>query len=94
MKTTVTFRHTKGHHPNLHDKAIETSENFEKYFEDIVSSNFEFDNQNDKAVKISVHVQGHTLVAEDSTDDFQKSLHEASDKIIRQLRKLKTKLKH
>ena len=93
MKTNVTFRHTKGHHPTLQAKAIEYAEGFEKYFDGVVSTNVEFLNETtDKEVHITTHLNGTTLVAESKSDDFGKSLHDASDKIIRQIRKYKTKL--
>ncbi len=93
MKTNVTFRHTKGHHPTLQAKAVEYAEGFEKYFDGVVSTNIEFLNETtDKEVQITTHLNGTTLVAEGKSDDFAKSLHDASDKIIRQIKKYKTKL--
>ncbi len=92
MKTNVTFRHTKGHHPELQERAIECAGHFAKYYEGIVSSNFEFINGADKTVQITVHLNGSTIVGEQVTDDFHKSLHDASEKVIRQIKKHKTKV--
>jgi ribosomal subunit interface protein len=91
MKTQVTFRHVKTHHPKLQEEAIELAESFEKYHDGIISSNVEFINENEKSVIITVHVQGTTLVAKEDSDDFHKSLKEAADKIIRQIIKWKEK---
>ncbi|OYT14518.1 MAG: hypothetical protein B7C24_17900 [Bacteroidetes bacterium 4572_77] len=93
MKTNVTFRHTKGHHPELQAQALEYAEGFEKYFDGITSTNVEFMKETTgKEVKITTHVQGATMVAEAEGIDFATILHEASNKIVRQLKKHKTKL--
>lgn len=91
MQTKVTFRHFKGTHPDLHDTAIDLSNNFTKYHDGIISTNVEFINDNMKTVEFTVHIQGSTLKATDSSDDFHKSLHNAGDKIVRQIQKYKTK---
>lgn len=91
MKTQVTFRHVKSHHPNLHEEALQLAQSFEKYSEEITSTNVEFINENDKTVIITLNLHGTTLVAKEETDDFHKSLNEAADKIIRQIKKWKTK---
>jgi ribosome-associated translation inhibitor RaiA len=43
-------------------------------------------------VEFKVHVHGNILVVKDSSDDFTKSMNEASDKMIRQLKKSREKL--
>ncbi|HOK15112.1 MAG TPA: ribosome-associated translation inhibitor RaiA, partial [Candidatus Kapabacteria bacterium] len=91
MQTKVTFRHFKGNHPQLHEEAIELSKSFEKYHDGIISSNVVFVNDTLKTVEFTVHLQGTTLKATESSDDFHKSLHTAGEKIIRQIRKYKTK---
>jgi ribosomal subunit interface protein len=90
MKTNVTFRHLK-RHPHLHDAAIDTAASFERFYDQIISTDIVFKNDNTKTVEFTVRVQGNTLVAKDSSDDFHKSLNDAADKMIRQLRKWKTK---
>lgn len=91
MQTNVTFRHTKGQHPNLTDDAKVLAEGFEKYYDGIISTNVEFLNETEKSVHFTVQIQGTTLVAKESSDDFAKSLHLAAEKIITQLKKWKTK---
>ncbi len=91
MQTKVTFRHFKGTHPELHDTAIDLSKSFSKYHEGIISTSVEFINDTTKTVEFTVHLQGSTLKATDSSDDFHKSLSNAGDKIVRQIQKYKTK---
>ncbi len=91
MKTNVTFRHTKGQHPELQETAVKIADGFQKYHDNITSANVEFINDNDKEVHIVVNLSGSTLTAHEASDDFHKSLHTASDKIITQIKKLKTK---
>ncbi|MDT3740936.1 MAG: HPF/RaiA family ribosome-associated protein [Candidatus Kapabacteria bacterium] len=91
MKTQITFRHTNSSHPKLHEDALNAAMGFEKYYDGIISTNVEFINEVSKTVEITVFIQGNTLVAKEDSDDFNKSLHDASEKIIRQIRKHKTK---
>ncbi len=90
MKTQVTFRHLKSE-PELHDAAIDAAASFEKYHDGIISTDIIFSNDHSKSVEFTVRVKGDTLVAKEDSGDFMKSLNEASDKMIRQLRKLKTR---
>lgn len=91
MQTKVTFRHFKGNHPELHTLAEETALNFEKFHDGIISTNVVFSNDTEKSVEFTVHVKDMTLVAKEASDDFHKSLSDASDKMIRQINKWKTK---
>ena len=90
MKTNVTFRHLKAN-TTLQQAAIEEADKFEKFLDQIVSTEVIFTDDQRKTVEFTVRVHGNTLVASDSSDDFRKSLSEAADKIVRQLRKWKTK---
>jgi ribosomal subunit interface protein len=91
MQTQVTFRHFKSQHPELHSTAEEIAASFQKYNDGIISTNVEFINDNDKIVNFVVHLQGATLAATEATEDFHKSLNLASEKMIRQIQKHKTK---
>jgi ribosomal subunit interface protein len=90
MKTQVTFRHLKTN-TGLQDAANETVSRFEKFYDGITSTEVVFTNDNDKIVEFTVQVLGNTIVAKEGSDDFHKSLNEASGKIIRQLKKWKKK---
>lgn len=92
MTTEVTFRHFKSKHPHLHDMALDAADGFTQFNGSILSTHVEFINEpEEKVVKFTVNANGKVLVSHDSTDDFKKSLAGAEDKLIRQLRKLKTK---
>ncbi len=90
MKTNITFRHLKTQ-PELYNAALEAAQSLNKFHDQIISTDVVFKNDNDKTVEFTVRVQGSTLIAKESSDDFYKSLNSASDKIVRQLRKWKTK---
>lgn len=90
MKTQVTFRHFKTN-TSLQDAANDSASKFERFYDGITSTDVVFTNDNDKIVEFTVHVLGNTIVAKEGSDDFNKSLNEASDKIIRQLKKWKKK---
>lgn len=90
MKTQVTFRHVESS-PALHDAAVESIKKFERFFNGITAANAEFISDNGKTVEFTVQVQGNTLVSKESSEDFTKSINLASDKMIRQIKKWKTK---
>ena len=92
MKTQIVFRHLKSN-PELNDAAMEEAKNLEKYYDGITSTIIEFTNETEteKVVEFTVQVQGNTLVSSESSDNFQKSLSEAADKMVRQIKKWKTK---
>lgn len=96
MQTNITFRHLKSQHPELTEIAKETAENFNKFHDGIISADIEFmkdsTKDNNKKVQITVHIKGDTLVAHAESDEFGHSLNDCSDKIIRQLKKHKTKV--
>lgn len=91
MKTQITFRHTHSSHPKLQEDAQAVATSFEKYSDEIISTYVEFINEAHKTVEITLHLHGTTIVAKEDSDDFHKSLHSASEKVIRQIIKHKTK---
>lgn len=93
MTTEVTFRHFDAKkHPTLREMALESADKFTQFYSTILSTKIEFINEpEEKVVEFRVNANGKVLVASDSTDDFKKSLAGAEDKLIRQLKKLKTK---
>lgn len=92
MKTNVTFRHFKGHHPVLHDLALQAAEHFERFHSSIISTDVEFINDANKIVEFTLFVHRKTLKVKESSDDFKKSLGSAEDKMVRQLKKYKEKI--
>lgn len=92
MQTQVTFRHLKSN-PELQNAAKEAVSKFEKYFDNINHTDVIFSEDNVCIVEIFVQVHGSTLIAKESSEDYIKSLNEATDKMVRQLKKLKEKEK-
>jgi ribosomal subunit interface protein len=92
MKTKVTFRHLKPR-PELQAAAEEAAERFEKFFDGITTTDVIFNSETDNMVEFTVHVQGNTFVVKENSEDFTKSLNIASDKMIRQIKKWKEKVR-
>lgn len=76
----------------FHDAAIDAASRFEKFYEGITTTNVEFIADSQNTVEFKVHIKGDILVSRESSEDFIKSLNLAEDKMVRQLRKQKTKL--
>lgn len=79
---------------DFREEAQEAITKFEKFSDQITSANVEFIAESMSVVEITVHIYGKVLVVKEQSDDFLKSLHEAADKMIRQLRKQKEKHQH
>lgn len=92
MQVKLTARHFEPRQ-SLKDAATAAAESFDKFMDGIISTDIimSLETEATKMVEFIVHVHGHTLVAREESDDFFKSLAEASDNIERQLGKLKTK---
>lgn len=95
MNVQVTARRFKAHQ-SLKDYAINEVKRLEKFNNDInkVDIIFSYDRSHDsvKNVDIVLHMNGHNLLARESSDDFKKSIDLAVVKLERQLGKLKTKV--
>jgi len=91
MSTNVTFRHFNAQHPELEQTARGVVDGFKKYIEDIHSAEVVFNNEKEKEVEITIRLDGQTLNAKDHSDEFRKSLSSVEDKMIRQIKKYKTK---
>ena len=91
MQTKVTFRNMQTN-MDLNSAAIEASQKFEKFFDDIISTDVIFNNDALQIVEFTVRVKGETLVVKEQTEDFVKSLNEGADKMVRQIKKWKQKI--
>ena len=91
MKTQVTFRHFNGQHPQLQQSAENIAAGFSKYHNGITSVNIDFINDTEKQVNITVILQGNMLNATHSSDDLHTSLKGASDRMLKQIQKIKEK---
>lgn len=92
METNVTFRHFEGQHPHLQEMALESLKKCERFFENIVSGEVIFVNENHKYVEMIIHVKDKTLVIKEENEELKKALHDATERMIRQIKKHKTKI--
>lgn len=94
MNVQVTARRFKAHE-SLKDYAIKEVKRLEKFNNDInkadVILSYERAHDSVKTAEIVLHMNGHNLLAKESSDDFKKSIDLAVVKLERQLGKLKTK---
>lgn len=92
METNVTFRHFEGNHPHLHEMALDSLKKFERFHENIINGEVKFVNEQQKFVEIILQLKDKTLVIKEENEELKKALHDATDKMIRQINKHKTKL--
>ncbi|MGB9770774.1 MAG: ribosome hibernation-promoting factor, HPF/YfiA family [Candidatus Kapaibacteriota bacterium] len=91
MQTKVTFRHLKSRQ-DLQEAALEAIKKFERFSDMISSASVEFTADSKNKVQFTLIVNGDTLIVEESSEDFMKSLRTATDKMVRQLKKHKEKV--
>ena len=94
MNITITARKFKAH--NTLKEHIESELNsLKKFNDDIINADVILSYQNNhdsiKIAEIILQVPGQTLASKEESDDFEKSVSSAIEKISRQLIKLKTK---
>lgn len=94
MKLNVTFRHFEAKQNEFNEIAKHAADKFSKYYDKILSVDIEFNDDVNKKVHISVHVDGNNFDASEESDDFKKSLPLAEDKIVSQIKKWKEKRNH
>lgn len=96
MITHVTSRHFKAHE-SLVDFSEKAVEQLSHYFDGIIRANvtlaFEKTHKSTKVAEIRISVYNATLVGIAKTDDFFKSVEEAVEKVLVQLKKYKSKLR-
>ncbi|RMD48735.1 MAG: ribosome-associated translation inhibitor RaiA [Ignavibacteria bacterium] len=96
MNVQITSRKFKAK-DSLKEYIHKELKSLEKYFDDIREANvvLYYTHQKDsiKTAEILLQVPGKSLVAEVSSDDFTKSVHGCVQKLERQLKDLKAKLK-
>lgn len=94
MEIKFTARHFKAS-PELQQEASDNARNFEKFYDGIISVEIilaeESARENLKTAEFILYVQDHTVVAKETTEDYYKSINAAAEKVVRQLRKLKTR---
>ncbi len=94
MNILITARKFKAH-DTLKDFINGELSSLEKYNSDILNADVKLSFRNNKeSVKIAeiiLSIPGQTLSAQEETDDFKKSVSGSVQKLIRQLKKYKTK---
>jgi ribosome hibernation promoting factor len=94
MNISITARKFKAH-DTLKEYIQDEVNSLEKFSYDILSADviLSFRNNHDsvKIAEIILKVPGQILSATEQSDDFKKSVSAACEKLIRQLKKLKTK---
>jgi len=93
--------HITSRHFRAHETLLEYSENavrqLSRYFDGIlradVTLSYEKTRKSTKVAEVRLSVYGAVLVGIAKTDDFFKSVDEAVDKVLAQLKKYKSKLR-
>jgi len=96
MNIIITARKFKARE-TLKDHIKDEVKSLLKFNDSIISADviLSFQNSNDSVKKadITLHIPGQTLIAEEETDEFTKSVTAAVAKLLRQLKTLKSKRK-
>jgi putative sigma-54 modulation protein len=96
MNVTITARKFKARE-TLKDFVKGELNSLLKINDDIISADviLSFQNTHDsvKKAEITIHIPGQTLVAMEESDEFQKSVSASVEKLLRQLKTLKSKRK-
>jgi ribosomal subunit interface protein len=89
METNITFRHFNGQHPDLTELAETYLQKINKFYDRIINGDVIFFNETPKKVEIKIHVPDKILIIEETGEELKKILHDATDKMIRQVKKFK-----
>ena len=96
MNVKITARKFKAR-TTLKDYIKDELKSLLKFNDSILSADviLSFQNSHDsiKKAEVTLHIPGQTLVATEESDDFEKSINAASNKLSRQLKTLKSKRK-
>jgi putative sigma-54 modulation protein len=94
MNISITARRFKAHE-TLKDFIRDELSSLNKFTEDILKAEVILSYQNAKdsikTAEINLNIPGHTIIAREDSDDFKKSISAATEKVTRQLRKIKTR---
>lgn len=94
MNISITARRFKAHE-TLKDFIRDEISSLNKFTEDILNAEviLSYRNTKDslKTAEINLNIPGHTIIAREDSDDFKKSVSAATEKVTRQLKKIKTK---
>ncbi len=91
MDVHLTARHCKLQ-PEEQAAARAAALGFAKYIDGITRVDGIFDATTSKSCEYAVRVHGHVIVARNEAEGFEKAIHDAAHSVIRQIRKLKTRM--
>lgn len=92
MDIHITTRHCQLNEEE-HDAAVRAAEHLEKFHPRIIRVDIIASEESGiKQAEFTVRVQGHTVVATEEGSDHIKSIHDARDKVERQLKRLNERL--
>ena len=94
MKTTVTSRHFRAS-DTLKGYAQTEVSRLDRHFDSILECEviLSYDVHQNKTAEVVIHVPGERLLAEETTDDFHKSMDLAVLKLEKQVQRYKERLK-
>ncbi len=94
MNISITARRFKAHE-TLKDFIRDELSSLNKYSEDILNAevilSYVNSKESIKTAEINLSIPGHIITAREDSDDFKKSVSAASEKVTRQLKKIKTR---
>jgi len=94
MNISITARRFKAHE-TLKDFIKDELSSLNKYSEDILNAevilSYINSKESIKTAEINLSIPGHIITAREDSDDFKKSVTAASEKVTRQLKKIKTR---
>ena len=96
MSFILTARHFKAH-DTLKEYAEAEAEKLSKFYDGIIKTeiilSYDKPTNSIKNAEVIVHAKNHqTFKATESSDDFQKSIESAIEKVVTQIKKFKDKL--
>lgn len=94
MKTTVTSRHFRAS-DKLKTYAEKEVNRLDRYFDSIMECEviLEYDVHQNKTAEVVIHVPGERMMAQETSEDFMKSMDLAVQKLEKQVVRYKDRLK-
>lgn len=91
MKLTITSRHFKAGE-QLESLVREALDHIQSFHDNIIGADVVLERNNTHcSAEFVLKVNGKTLVAKESAEDFFKAIHGAREALVRQIRKMKTR---
>jgi len=91
MKLTITSRHFKAGE-QLESLVREALDHVRTFHDGVIGADVVLKRGNNASTaEFVLNLNGKTLVAKESAEDFSKAIHGAREALVRQIRKLKTK---